>query len=480
MGSGTTRMIRLAFLKDAVDLLERHFAGSTPREEGAFCLLQSGRGRRGVRLLAKDVILPPPGAWEIQDVAQLRPTAQWISAGISCAIEANAGLLFIHSHPDSRFSADFSPSDRSAFISLARTIAPMLPGPFAAVVAHRDGWAGVVWNGGALTPIEPVYSVGRTLRFLSKVAPAEDTVLDLRQRDALGIIEDRLRQLTVGVVGSGGLGSPIAEQLLRMGVGEIVLIDHDLLDTPSNVRRVFGSKMSDLRRRVPPAKVRVVGRHLNSIGLDVSVRPVRGDVRTEAVFRELLDTDVVLSGTDTHSSRAVVNDLASAYLLPVIDVGVRVGSKANKRLSGLLADVRILTPTTPCLWCRRAISGDVIRAENLPQAERDKLQREGYVIQGVGDPAPSVVALTVLGSGLATCALIGLLAEEGEVAPHGYWVDGLLGDSHETRPLAPRHDCWCRTRLGRGDSAPPPFIRPAPRKRAKRKREVSELQRIYS
>jgi molybdopterin/thiamine biosynthesis adenylyltransferase len=53
-----------------------------------------------------------------------------------------------------------------------------------------------------------------------------------RQRDALGLAHDRLRALHVGVVGAGGLGSEIAEQLARMGVAERTLIDDDVLDTP--------------------------------------------------------------------------------------------------------------------------------------------------------------------------------------------------------------------------------------------------------
>ena len=163
-------------------------------------------------------------------------------------------------------------------------------------------------------------------------------------------------------------------------------------------------------------------------------------------------------GTDTHGSRAVVNDLASAYLLPVIDVGVRVGAKANGALSGLVAEVRILTPKTPCLWCRRSISADVIRAENLSKEERQRLAREGYVVHGVDDPAPSVVALTVLGSGLATCALLALLSDEGECAPAGYWVDGFFGDSLETEPNVTLPGCRCQTLIGLGDRGSPPFI----------------------
>jgi molybdopterin/thiamine biosynthesis adenylyltransferase len=212
-----------------------------------------------------------------------------------------------------------------------------------------------------------------------------------------------------------------------MGAAGVLLVDHDRLDTSSNVRRVFGSTAASLRSAVPPPKVEVVGKHLEQLGLGVRVQRIDGDVRTEPVFRAVLDADVVLNATDTHGSRAIVNELASTYLLPVIDVGVRAGSKANNLLTGLVAEVRVLTPTTPCLWCRNTISADVIRAENLPEQEWRKLEKEGYVLRGTGDPVPSVVSLTVLGSGLATCALLALLSEEGEVAAAGNFVDGFLG-----------------------------------------------------
>jgi hypothetical protein len=172
----------------------------------------------------------------------------------------------------------------------------------------------------------------------------------------------------------------------------------------------------------------------------------------------LLDADVVICGTDTHGSRAVVNELASSYLLPVIDVGVRVGAKTSGVLAALVAELRVLTPVTPCLWCRSAISADIIRAENLPAAERAQLEAEGYLVGGVGGPAPSVVALTVLGSSLATCALLVLLSEEGGAAPSGVIVDGFLGYSVETRPTEPVPGCRCRLRLGLGDAEPPPLL----------------------
>jgi molybdopterin-synthase adenylyltransferase len=181
-------------------------------------------------------------------------------------------------------------------------------------------------------------------------------------------------------------------------------------------------------------------------------------VRHEHVCREVLDTDVVLCCTDTHGSRAILNDLAFGYLLPVIDVGVQAGAKKNADLAALVAEISVLTPVTPCLWCRGRISADVIRAENLPPDQRDRLAREGYLIGGVGEPAPNVMALTALGAGLATCALLALLSSEGAVCPSGYWIDGLMGDSGELGPAEPVTACRCRSRLGVGDTQPPPFL----------------------
>ncbi len=458
-------MNRLAILDSVAVKIGAHLAAAAPLEQGCFCLLREGRGVQGTRYLVSDVMLPPEDGWEIQARDQLRPSARWLSAVISQAVQHNAGLLFIHSHPDPRHPPGFSPTDRSASAALADAIAPIIDGAFAVAIVHPEGgWTAAIPHNGRLVPVERVAAIGRTLRLLSAPVGSGSAApplasLDDRQRDALGVVHDRLRALEVAVVGSGGLGSPLAEQLVRMGVASVTLIDPDLLDTASNVRRVFGSTSADLRATRPPAKVDVVGRHLEGLLLEVPVRRVSSDVRYEKVFRKLLDSDVVLCATDTHGSRAAVNDLASTYLLPVIDVGVRVGAKKDGRLAALPAEVRVLTPVTPCLWCRSALSSDVIRAENLPPDQRSRLFAEGYLIGWNGEPAPSVIALTVLGSAIGTCAFISLLSEEGEVAPSGFIVDTFLGYLMETQPTEPRPDCRCRRHLGRGDSAPPPLLR---------------------
>jgi molybdopterin-synthase adenylyltransferase len=457
-------MNRLALLQVDIAEIEDVLSGSAPLEDGCFLLLREGRGARGCRFVAADPIFAPSDGWDSQGRGQLRPSARWISSVISRAIEANAGLLFVHSHPDERFLPDFSDIDEVAILALAETIGPILEGPFAAAVVHPQGWIAGTVEEGTLQSVDRVVSVGRTIKDLSPL-PTVDTKgvdrtegMDDRQRDALGTIHDALTGLDIAVVGTGGLGSPIGEQLVRMGLRTVTLIDHDVLDTPSNVRRVFGSSVADLSATVPPPKVDIVGRHLDQLGFGSAVRRVCGDVREEGVFRELLDADIVICATDSHGSRAVINDLASTYLLPVVDVGVKGGAMANGELAALVAEIRVLTPMTPCLWCREAISADVIRAENLPLDQRERLQREGYLVGGVGEPEPSVVALTVLGAGLATCALLALLSGEGDVCPSGYIIDGLMGDSIETQPAEPLSTCRCCHQRGLGDTQPPPWL----------------------
>jgi hypothetical protein len=456
-------MNRLALLQVDVDELQDLLTDAAPYESGAFFLLREGQGTEGNRFLATDPIFPTDDVWERQHEGHLRPSARWISAAISKAIANDAGLLFVHSHPDPRFPLDFSDLDRSSILSLAATVGPMLEGPFAAAIVHPKGWAAAVVENGALVTIPRVLSLGRTLRILNPLdqTPKDPDAIegiDDRQRDALGTVHDVLQQLDITVVGVGGIGSPIAEQLTRMGAGSVTIVDHDLLDTPSNVRRVVGSTPADLNASAAPAKVDVVGRHLDQLGLGKLVQRIKGDVREEQTFRHLLDTDIVLCATDNHGSRAVLNELPGAYLLPVIDVGVQAGGRRNADLAALVAEICVLTPVSPCLWCRERISAEVIRAENLPADQRNRLIREGYLVGGVGQPAPSVMALTALGAGLATCALLALLSSEGDVCPSGYWVDGLMGDASETDPAEPVASCRCRSRIGAGDTKPPPFI----------------------
>jgi molybdopterin-synthase adenylyltransferase len=369
------------------------------------------------------------------------------------AINSRSGLLFVHSHPDPAQPPGLSPRDRRSLQILSDTMAPIIRRPFGVVAVHPAGWSGELIVDRHLVSIDRATALGRTLEFLEVIPEAPTEARDDRQQRMLGRAHPWLRRLQVGIVGAGGIGSPLAETVTRMGVAVAALFDRDVIDDPSGIRRIFGSSMPDIRETTPPRKVDVVGRHLEQLQLGVEVRRFHGDVRSADIARELLDCDVVLCGTDSHGSRAVLNDLAVAYGLPLIDVGVRAGVDDAGSLAQLVSEVRCVTWDTPCLWCRDVLDGRVIREENLPPDERAQLVREGYAVGRTGSPEPSSAALTVLAAGQAACALLGLLSDRGADAPSAYLVDA-LNPFLRVGPLdGPRADCRCRALAGRADQA---------------------------
>ena len=64
----------------------------------------------------------------------------------------------------------------------------------------------------------------------------------IRNRECISIEEQRqLVTLRVGVVGSGGLGGPVLLLLARMGIGYLVVVDHDCFDETNLNRQAFSS-----------------------------------------------------------------------------------------------------------------------------------------------------------------------------------------------------------------------------------------------
>ncbi|EQD32942.1 UBA/THIF-type NAD/FAD binding fold domain protein, partial [mine drainage metagenome] len=127
--------------------------------------------------------------------------------------------------------------------------------------------------------------------------------------------------MTVGIIGAGGTGSAVAEQLVRMGVRRVILVDDDRL-VPSNVSRVYGSTPNQGRRK--RLKVDVLSRHLKKIAPGIQIESYVRSVNDPEMRSVLVDADVVFGCTDTDGSRATLNDLAYRYFVPVIDLGCRI------------------------------------------------------------------------------------------------------------------------------------------------------------
>ncbi|WP_223592881.1 ThiF family adenylyltransferase [Neobacillus bataviensis] len=149
----------------------------------------------------------------------------------------------------------------------------------------------------------------------------------------------KLLNSRVAIVGVGALGTVIANQLTRSGVGYIKLIDRDLVEL-SNLQRQILFEEKDARLHLP--KVIAAKNKLNAINSGVTIEPVIADVNLENAEDLLKDVNVIVDGTDNFMTRFLINDAAVKHGIPWVH-GAAVSSR------GMFA--AIIPGKTPCYRC---------------------------------------------------------------------------------------------------------------------------------
>jgi hypothetical protein len=266
----------------------------------------------------------------------------------------------------------------------------------------------------------------------------------------------RIAASKVAVVGTGGTGSPIAEQLVRLGVRDILLIDPDDFEA-SNLTRVYGTFADAVDQSPVGTKVELIARHLRRINPEARVRTIARNVAHDEAARELLDRDCIFLCTDEHWGRSVVNQLGYQYLVPIIKVGMRIAAGGG-RIEGATGAVDVLRPDLPCLWCKRFLDPARIAAESMPSEDRQELEHEGYV-QGLDTEQPAVIGLTTAVAGHAVTLFLhlvtGFMGEGGDVQCLRW--DVMSGTVNRGR--TPNDDeCVCRKVRAFGDLSPRPTL----------------------
>lgn len=211
----------------------------------------------------------------------------------------------------------------------------------------------------------------------------------------------QLRAMRVGIVGCGGTGSATAMLLARLGVGQLVLFDEDIVET-TNLNRLHGARRTDADSMA--FKVAVVAREIARLGLGVRVVPIQKWIANIECRDALRSCDVIFGCTDDHDGRMLLNRLAYFYLIPVIDMGLAIEPmREGEGLRDLSGRVTVLTPGAPCLLCRGIVDPVSARDEGLKRQnpeEYERRKREAYV-RGGGNPAPAVVTFTTATACLA-------------------------------------------------------------------------------
>jgi molybdopterin/thiamine biosynthesis adenylyltransferase len=333
-----------------------------------------------------------------------------------------AGVVLVHTHPNAAGIPDFSPVDDDGEVPLRAFFCTLFPArTHFAMVVGPDGANARVLGASERVTIE---IVGREFhRTGGNDATNEADLIYDRQVRAFGAAgQAMVSRLRVAIVGLGGTGSVVAQELAHLGVGALLLIDPDRIEV-TNLNRVVGSTRASLGA----TKVETARRMTLAVRPEVSVEALAGDVVDEGVAARLIECDFIFICTDSHASRAVVAQVAYQYLIPAIDIGVGIAVKKSA-VASITGRVQMLAPGLPCLLCTDALDAGAIRRELLNEAQR---AADPY-FDGDGEPQPAVISLNATISSLAVTMFLAAMAGMPSRARHLHYD----GKSGAVRPVA--------------------------------------------
>ena len=388
----------LAFAGKTHARVRRHLFPGDGCEAAAILLCTKPATTLRDRLLVRDAILVPHDACARREPDRITWPGAWIERAIDAAEADDLALILIHSHPGGlfTFSEVDDASDRCVIPGLFQALGPL----HGSAIMTPDGAVRARFYAPDMRPrpVDLVSVAGDDLLFFWN-----DTS-SLRGTSAKPLaftsaMTGELNRLTAVVIGVSGTGSIIAEQAARLGFGRVVLIDFDHIES-RNLNRILNASTRDAAERA--LKVEMFAAAIQSHrGADVSV-PVAASVATREAVLAASAADVLFCCVDTLEARQIADLIASAFLIPLIDMGVvipvrRAASAAGVAIADVVGRIDFVQPGGSSLQDRKVYSPESLRAEYLrraaPDAHRQELEA-GY-IKGMVEEAPAVITLNM-------------------------------------------------------------------------------------
>ena len=284
------------------------------QEDVRFAIWRPSAGTVRASALIRSVIEPRPGDRQVHGNASFN--ASYMERALDLALDQDAGIALLHSHPAGRGWPGLSLDDQEAEAGLAGGVLAATGLPLVGLTMVGTGDLSARWwvrrGPRAYAPdwCATVRVAGGRLNVMfnpSLMPVISSNPRQVRSVSAWGEQTQAIfARLSVGVVGLGSVGSVVAEAVARTGVRDIRLIDFDTVRV-ENLDRLLHATQRDVRERL--AKVDMVARALavSSTANDPLIETFALAVSEEAGFRAALDCDVLLSCVDRPWARSVLN-----------------------------------------------------------------------------------------------------------------------------------------------------------------------------
>ncbi len=168
--------------------------------------------------------------------------------------------------------------------------------------------------------------------------------------------EEIYSSCVAGVVGLGGGGSHIVQQLAHLGLVNFVLFDPDKAEE-SNLNRLIGATCKDVLRA--SLKTTIAKRLIRGINPHAHVKTING--KWQENHQLLRGCDVIFGCLDTYRDRSELEITARRFLIPYIDIGMDVHRIADEFV--VAGQVILSMPGELCMRCLGFIRDELLARE---------------------------------------------------------------------------------------------------------------------
>ncbi len=287
---------------------------------------------------------------------------QAIREAMTRAIASGLGIFHVHLHEHSGVPS-FSPTDRAEQTRLVQSLNAASPNrPHGMIVLSADGANAWIWMPGETVPSVParLALVGYPMHLVGGATRRRNRRAGDRysRQSFLGPeSEEQLGTVRIGLLGFGGGGSHVGQQLAHLGAESVRVADGDRIDD-SNLNRLVGATAGDVRAK--RLKVDIARRIVSAVNQQADVITHDGPWQERAdLFRSC---DILVGCVDSFKQRQEAEVLARRFAIPYIDIGMDVHQVDDDppRIGGQLI---LSMPGGPCMTCFGFLTPEKLASE---------------------------------------------------------------------------------------------------------------------
>ncbi|MFT4259514.1 ThiF family adenylyltransferase [Microbacterium sp.] len=419
--------LSIAMTAEVATELDHHLARDDGQEDVCIATYVWSTGAERRTALLRSVVLPREGERFVHGNAEF--TGGYVVRAATEARARGEGIVLLHSHPGAHGWQGLSGPDHnteSEYERVARAITGMPLVGMTLATAEQE-WSGRIWHDRtAPTFAESVRVVGERLNVTWNDAARRRPVGTAFQRRTIAAWGERrqanIARLRVLVIGVGSVGLDVVARLAATGIEHLGVMDIDIVED-LNLDRMIGATREDARvgRRKTEVAARIARQAATAANFTVAVHDV--SATTPQGLAAALDYDIIFSCVDRPWPRGVLNVLAYADLIPVIDGGIALDALPNGEMRGGTWRAHALVPGRPCMVCNGQLSVNELSLDRAGLLDDPEYIRQSGIDPGLGSPNVAALAASVSAALLAQfVSLVAAPAGQGVSAPLRYML----------------------------------------------------------